>query len=155
MSKAKCHIRPYQLKDHPHILQLLKKNIPKYFAPSELDDLVDYLEKEREDYFVLEQEKQLLGAGGINYFSEEKKARISWDFLDPAAQGQGLGTQLLAFRVDHVRKQKTFELIEVRTSQLVYPFYEKGGFQVQKIIKDYWAVGYDLYQMEMRIGEAT
>lgn len=151
MSKANYQIRPYQIKDKPSVLQLLQKNIPQYFAPSEYHDLVDYLAKEREDYFVIEQAGALIGAGGINYFPEEKKARISWDFLDPDAQGQGLGSQLLAHRIDHIRKQKNYIRIEVRTSQFAFQFYKKGGFETQKIIKDYWAPGFDLYLMEMAL----
>ena len=38
--------------------------------------------------------------------------------------------------------------ITVRTSQLAFGFYEKRGFELKGIEKDYWAEGFDLYRME-------
>ena len=145
-------IRPYETSDQSQVVDLLKQNIPQYFDPSELDDFLVYLEKELEDYFVFEQDQQLVGAGGINYFSEEKLARISWDFIHADFQGKGIGSQLLQFRINHIRKQSNFEKIVVRTSQLVFPFYEKNGFTLEKVVKDFWAEGYDLYEMHLLLG---
>jgi len=38
----------------------------------------------------------------------------------------------------------------VRTSQFVYGFYEKHGFELKKVVKNYWAQGFDLYDMEYK-----
>lgn len=131
------HIRSYQEADQPAVLALLEKNIPRYFAPEEWEDLRRYQESEREVYFVLEVEKVLIGAGGINFFPSEKKARISWDFLDPDWQGQGLGSRLLAYRLEWIRQREEYDWIEVRTSQFAFRFYEQAGFRVQEIKKDH------------------
>jgi hypothetical protein len=40
----------------------------------------------------------------------------------------------------------------VRTTQLVYPFYQKAGFTLDKVEQDYWANGFDLYQMMLQLG---
>ncbi len=142
-------IRAYKPADKASLLQMLKQHIPEYFAPAELDDFAEYLEQHREDYFVVEEEGQILGAGGINYFPKENTARISWDLIHPNAQGKGIGKALTLHRIDHIKGQGKFHTIEVRTSQLAFGFYEKCGFELEKVEKDFWAKGYDLYQMKM------
>jgi ribosomal protein S18 acetylase RimI-like enzyme len=42
-------------------------------------------------------------------------------------------------------------MIIVRTSQLAYKFYQKVGFELEKTEKDFWAKGFDLYQMKMNL----
>jgi len=140
-------IRKYSNEDKDKILGLLKLNIPKYFDPSEENDLKNYLDKEVEDYFVVELESVIVGAGGINYFPEEKIARISWDMIHPDYQGKGVGKSLIKYRIDYIKAKNLFKIIEVRTSQLVADFYNKMGFELVNIEKDYWAKDYDLYQM--------
>ena len=87
-------IRAYSITDKPKIIELLRKNTPEYFDSSEEKDLNNYLENEVEEYFVYEINSEIIGAGGINYFSEEKIARISWDMIAPNSQGKGIGKVL-------------------------------------------------------------
>lgn len=144
-------IRSYQSTDLAPLLHLVQLNTPTYFHPSEKQDYKLYLEEEREDYFVVEQENKIIGAGGINYFKDAQLARISWDVLHPNYQKKGIGGKLLRHRIMHVKKQPAFHTIEVRTAQGVCQFYEKFGFQLIKIEKDYWAKGYHLYQMQQKL----
>lgn len=142
-------IKPYQPTHQEAVLQLLRLNTPQFFDPSEEADFVHYLTHELEDYFVIEQDGQVVGCGGINYFLDDGVARISWDMLHPEAQGKGWGAKLVQHRIDHIKAQANIETIIVRTSQLAYQFYQKCGFTLQEIVKDYWAKGFDLYQMEL------
>ncbi len=142
-------IRPFISNDTKAVVQLLKNNTPKYFAPSEEKDLLHYLDSERDDYYVIEEDGVVLGAGGINYFPEQKRARISWDIVNPDVQGKGLGRKLLEFRIDRINKNPSIDVIEVRTSQIAFRFYEKHGFELKSIEKDYWAIGFDLYRMTL------
>jgi N-acetylglutamate synthase-like GNAT family acetyltransferase len=144
-------IRKYLNSDKPKIIELLRKNTPQYFDSSEEKDFENYLDNEIEDYFVYEINSEIIGAGGINYFTEQKLARISWDMIDPNSQGNGIGKKLTQYRINHLKEKENIELIVVRTTQLVCKFYEKMGFELEKIEKDFWAKGFDLYQMEMNI----
>ena len=144
-------IRPYQVSDQPALLQLLQLNTPTYFAPSEKADYEHYLTHEIEDYFVLEADQQLVGAGGINYVEEGKSARISWDLLHPDFQGKGLGSKLVQYRLAHIKRREGIAQVVVRTSQLAYPFYEKQGFKLMHTQKDFWAPGFDLYQLQINL----
>lgn len=142
-------IREYSIKDKSRVIELLKHNTPKYFDSSEEIDFENYLDNEVEDYFVYEEDSEIIGAGGINYFPEEKLARISWDMIDPRSQGKGIGKKLMQFRINRLTENQTIKLIIVRTTQHVFKFYEKMGFQLEKVEKDFWAKNFDLYQMKM------
>ena len=143
-------IRAYTSRDKSSLIDLLRKNTPRFFAPEEEGDFKSYLADELEDYFVYEEDARILGAGGFNYFINEKIARISWDMIDPEQQGKGIGKQLLKHRIQHIRGYIDVETIIVRTTQLVFRFYEKMGFELERIEKDYWAEGFDLYLMKMK-----
>ena len=140
-------IRQYTPKDQPSLVAILRMHIPAFFHPSEEADLIDYLEHKTEDYFVIEAKGSVVGGGGINCNLSEKRAFISWDFIHPDYLGQGLGKQLLFHRIDHIRSMYPAFLIAVRTSQMSFQFYEKLGFNLEFINKDFWAEGYDMYYM--------
>ncbi|CAZ98331.1 GNAT family N-acetyltransferase [Zobellia galactanivorans] len=142
-------IRKYSNKDKPKIIELLRKNTPAFFAPSEEADLSNYLDREVEDYFVYEENAVIIGAGGINYFPKLRLARISWDIINPNFQGKGVGRTLIQHRLDHLKGIENMDSIVVRTTQLAHKFYEKMGFELEKTEKDFWAKGFDLYQMKM------
>jgi ribosomal-protein-alanine N-acetyltransferase len=142
-------IRKYSNSDKPKIIELLRKNTPEYFDSSEEKDFENYLDNEVEDYFVYEIDSEIIGAGGINYFTEQKLARISWDMINPNSQGNGIGKKLTQYRINYLNENPKIELIIVRTTQLVYKFYEKMGFKLEKVEKDFWAENFDLYQMQM------
>ncbi|MEJ8803521.1 GNAT family N-acetyltransferase [Pontibacter sp. H249] len=142
-------IRAYTNQDKEELIALLKLNIPAYFAEEEEADFVEYLEQHLEDYFVVEENDKLIAAGGLNYFPESGESRISWDVVHPDYQGKGIGRKLTQHRINHVRQNPQINLLIVRTTQLVYKFYEKMGFSLAKTEKDFWAKGFDLYQLHM------
>lgn len=144
-------IRKYTSDDKDQVVALLVMNIPRYFDKTEEEDFRKYLAHEVEDYFVVEEQNELIGAGGVNYFQEERKARISWDMINPNFHSKGIGSQLVRHRISHIKKNEAIDTIVVRTSQIVYRFYEKMNFKLVKIEKDFWAIGYDLYQMEIQL----
>lgn len=142
-------IRPYTENDKDSVIDLFRANTPDFFDLSEEKDLRDYLETEVADYFVVEENDELIGAGGINYFLQERTARISWDIVKPNSQGKGIGKKLTEHRINYLKNNNKVDLIVVRTSQHVFKFYEKMGFRLIKVEKDFWAKGFDLYLMEL------
>lgn len=141
------NIREYSVSDKNSLIEVLKLNIPQYFAESEVKDLEDYLENKTEKYFIAEIDNQIVGGGGINFEKEIMTAKISWDFIHPLFQGKGIGEKLLKYRLEIIKTIEKTENIQVRTSQLAYKFYEKNGFVLKEVIPDYWAKGFDLYDM--------
>lgn len=141
-------IRTYNSSDKKAVLELLSSNSPKYFAVSEQKDFENYLENEIEDYFVVEENATIVASGGVNYFPKEKIARISWDIVALESHGKGIGKKLLQHRINLLKSNTDVESIVVRTSQHAYLFYQKMGFEVKEVEKNFWAQGFDLYLMQ-------
>lgn len=141
-------IREYKSIDKSSVMNLIRLNTPEYFAPEEEDDFSNYLDNERELYYVLLFNEKIVGCGGINFAENKTIGKISWDILHPEYQGKSLGTRLLEYRIEKLESIKSVQKITVRTSQVAYQFYEKQGFELKKIKKDYWAKGFDMYKME-------
>lgn len=141
-------IREYNVADKQEVIDLLRRNTPQYFAPEEEADLIYYLEKEIEYYYVIAVDNQIVGSGGFNFSGNPKIGKISWDILHPEFQGKSLGSALLHYRIEKLRTFAAVEKITVRTSQVAYRFYEKLGFKLVRVVDDYWADGFDLYEME-------
>lgn len=141
-------IREYQPTDKNAVIDLIRQNTPAYFAPKEEADFSNYLDSERELYFVLLLNKKVVGCGGINFTKDKASGKISWDIIHPQYQGKLLGAQLLKYRIEILKSIDGIQKITVRTSQLAYKFYEKQGFTLKEIQRDYWAKGFDMYSME-------
>lgn len=142
-------IRQYKKSDKEPLISILQSSIPRYFAQEEKSDFVEYLDTHIEQYFVAECDAVVVACGGINYFDDHVK--ISWDIVHPDYQGKGIGGLLLKYRINRVKEENKVRKIVVRTSQLVYPFYEKYGFSLVEVKPDYWAVGYDLHTLQLMV----
>lgn len=129
-------------------MNLIGLNTPRFFAKEEADDLSRYLDEEIELYYVLSVDKKIVGCGGINFAANKTVGKISWDIIHPDFQGRSLGTLLLKHRLEVLQSIESIRKITVRTSQVAYKFYEKQGFILHEIKKDYWAEGFDMYYME-------
>ena len=144
-------IRPYSAADMENVLHVLRLNTPRYFAPSEEGDLVHYLDHHAQHYFVVESGGEVLGCGGFNFSDDGTVGKISWDIFHPDHQGKGLGSALTRYRIERLKEYDAVRIISVRTSQVAYQFYEKFGFRLREVVKDYWAEGFDLYRMEFPV----
>ena len=143
------NIRNYQDSDREKIIELLRLNTPEYFSPDEEKDLIYYFDNHIESYYVIEIDGIIVGSGGFNLSDDPAMIRIAWDIVHPEYQGKGIGSALTKYRIERIKEMDGVKIISVRTSQLVYPFYEKFGFELKEIVKDYWADGFDLYSMEL------
>ncbi len=142
-------IRSYNNRDRSSLIAILKRNIPKYFHEDEVKDFEKYIDEWSDIYYTVLFNEQI--AGGVSWVPEKKQksAVIAWIFFDPAFHGKGLGTESVNYCLSAMRKEKDIEKFRVRTSQLIYPFFEKFGFKTIYTEEDYWAKGFDLYDMEM------
>ncbi|QJW92314.1 GNAT family N-acetyltransferase [Spirosoma taeanense] len=144
-------IRLHRASDRNDILNLLRLNTPDYFSPDEEQDLLYYLDDHSDHYYVVETDNVIQGCGGFNVMVDGLTVRLSWDIIHPQSQGKGLGSALTKFRIQQIQQLVGVKTIEVRTSQFVYPFYERFGFELREIVKDYWAAGFDLYRLDRAV----
>ncbi len=147
--KSLVTIKEYAAVDKDKVTRLLRLNTPEYFSADEENYFIDYLEFKKELYYVAVHNGDIVGCAGINFTDSRTAARLSWDIVHPDYHGQSVGTQLIKYRLDRLRSMNNIREITVRTSQFAYKFYEKHGFKLVEIIKDYWAKGFDLYNMKL------
>ncbi len=143
-------IREYCPTDKNDVMNLIRLNTPKYFAVKEEAEFGRYLDEEIEHYYVLLFDGMIVGCGGINFADNMTTGKMCWGIVHPAYQGKSLGTKLLNHRIEKLRNVSSIKKITVCTSQLVYKFYEKQGFVLLEVKKDYWAEGLDMYKMEYK-----
>lgn len=146
-------IRHYEASDKQGVLAVFDANCPTFFAHEERQYLESYLDNEIEIYAVIEVDGKIVGSGGVNTESTEdgKKGVISWGMIHPDFQGMKLGRKLLEWRIAQLKSIPAVTTIVVRTSQLVAAFYAKNGFVLKRVEADFWAPGFDLYDMELGI----
>ena len=148
--KSRVVIKEYEPADKNAVMDLIRLNIPMYFAVEEEAALDMYLDRERELYYVLLVDELIVGCGGINFADNMTHGKISWDIFHPDYQRKSLGSRLLRYRIEKLKAVESVRKMTVRTSQFVYGFYEKHGFELKKVVKNYWAQGFDLYDMEYK-----
>ena len=149
------HIRDYTTSDRNDCIELFKSNIPDFFDPSELLQFETWLDKAIKNehpenlvfYFVLENSGRIMGCGGFYLNLERMQAGMIWGMVSHAYHGNGFGKRLLEFRIQKIRSLSPKATIMLDTSQHSYPFFEKLGFKLTTITKDFYGNGLDRYDM--------
>lgn len=141
-------IRSYITADRDAIIELFLLNTPAFFCEEEQQDLERFLDSEIENFFVAEEDGVIVACGGSN--TKGNTGFLSWYIVHPDHQGKGFGKILALHNLDLLQANKDLDNIEVRTSQLVYPFYEKLGFKLISTQDHYWGHNMHLYHMRLQ-----
>jgi ribosomal protein S18 acetylase RimI-like enzyme len=75
---------------------------------------------------------------------------LYWITVDPRIHGKGIGSRLIDFMENNLKKNLEGGLVLIETSgkdnyEGERKFYEKNGYKVQTIIKDFYRKGDDLF----------
>ena len=140
-------IRPYRSIDKEDLLKVFRLNVPKFFDKKEITDFEKYLDQNGETYLTIEVDNTIVGGTGYCINEDDKSGRITWIFFDPSYAGHGLGKQSVEYCLKLLSKDSKVEKFIVTTSQFAYKFFEKFGYTINRIEKDYWGIGLDLYEM--------
>jgi predicted GNAT family N-acyltransferase len=123
-------------------------NCPKYFAPFELDEFTEWLDKrDREPYYVYKMNNQVIACSGIYVSHTDKEAGMAWGMVLNELHGTGIGTEMTKLRIKEIQNSHPSYAIRLKTTQHTFKFYEKMGFKVTRIDKDGYEVGMDRYWM--------
>lgn len=144
-------IRSYKLADKEELVEIFKLNTPQYFDPKEVYDFKKYLQQHNDTYFTIEYDSKIVGGAGYYVKESDKSGRISWIFFHPEFSGLGLGKKAVEHCLNLLKSNSEVEKLVVTTSQLAYKFFEKFGYKLVQIEKEYWGQGLDLYLMEQEL----
>lgn len=154
-------IRPYTIADKAACLEAFKSNMPEYFAAAELPDFESWLDEQAkqttatpgnvtEQYFVIEKSAKVIGCGGYYIDLPKQTAIMTWGLVNRAFHRQGIGKELFQYRITAIQSICSTCKIILDTSQYAFPFFQKWGFTITKISKDFYAKGIDRYDMELK-----
>ena len=131
-------------------MEIIKSNIPKYISYNEHLDYENYLYREDKIYFVLLEKSNLIACGGYGVHISGTKIGLSWGMVHNEQHNKGYGSELLKFRLNHIKNNYPDTEIHLDTSQYTYRFFEKFGFNVTQILKNRYADGLDRYVMILK-----
>lgn len=142
-------IRPYKPADKKQLIEIFKSNTPTYFDLKESQDFETYLKQNGNTYLTIEMDTTIVGGTGYYINEKENSGSITWIFFEQDYSDKGLGRHAVEHCHVELRKDKRVQKFVVNTSQHAYGFFEKLGYALIRIEKDYWGEALDLYEMEM------
>lgn len=142
-------IRLYQPTDLDPVVAIFRSNIPKYFGPAEEAGLHDFLRDFSEDYYVVEVNGEVVGAGGIALNGDLVPPTLSlcWGMVREDHLGTGLGKALTEFRISLSNEKYPGVPMTIGTSQHTRGFYEKLGFRTVEHTPNGYGPGIDICRM--------
>jgi amino-acid N-acetyltransferase len=125
------HANEYQA-----IRKARKKDLRALFAlvqrGMEADELLSRsraeLERQIDDFFVFEVDKNPVACGALHPYPDAKKAELACVYVDPRHENQGIGAKLIRYAEDTARLNGFAELFCLSTQAINF-FVSKGGFR--------------------------
>ncbi|MBN9387431.1 MAG: GNAT family N-acetyltransferase [Chloroflexi bacterium] len=144
-------LREYTPQDKAACLDLFDSNLDPYFLPHERAEFSRFLDKKIGEYFVVEDNGDILGCGGIAFTDETGEANLTWGMINRQKHRQGIGSFLTEGRLERIRQIPGLKTVTIQTSQHTVAFYARYGFEVREIIKDGFGPGLDNYKMTLSL----
>jgi ribosomal-protein-alanine N-acetyltransferase len=161
------HLRPYEPADRDTCLAIFRSNMPLYFLPEEEPDFEGFLNEQNARclqpesgeagrweprYYVGELNGEAVACGGFGRSRDGQHLTLIWGMVAREHHRQGLGRELLGYRLTESAKHFPGELLFMDTTQHSRPFFERFGFRVIKHIPNGYGPGMDRFDMEYGAG---
>lgn len=158
--KTSIEIKPFSLIYKEDCLSAFKSNVPEFFTEDELgqfDQFLDHFEqnfypetgKKRTYFYVLIFNSQVIGCGGFGDKEGNHRISLAWGLVHRHFHRQNFGKLLLNFRLAEISKIFPGSVIYLDTTQFSAPFYEKQGFELKGISKDFYEKGMDKHEFTL------
>ena len=140
-------IRNYTKEDKQKCIDIFISNEGKYFAKEELEEFEQFLNRINKNipYYVLEEDMEISACGGIG--KDNETAILTWGMVKRNLHKNGLGTKLIEFRLNEIKRLWGNIPVKIETSQYTQVFFQLKGFEITEIIKDGFDIGLDNYKM--------
>ena len=137
---------PYTISNYNQVLKIFESNIPDFFHPSEKKEFSDFLMATTIEFYILINNDQIIGAGGIGLNSDETVS-LCWGMIHKSHHNNKYGKFLLQERIRLIQKKFPGKKIVSNTSQITEGFFRKFGFNTVQSEDNYWAPGIHLRKM--------
>lgn len=132
--------------------------MPLFFDPTELPDFefwlngqdegrLAYKQTKVECFFIAELDNKIVACGGYYIPRAEERANMVWGMVYNDEHRKGVGRKLIEFRINQIQELYPNYIISLDTTQHSFQFFEKNGFIITKITKDFYAKGLHRYDM--------
>jgi putative acetyltransferase len=134
-------IRPIQQKDNVFVAQMIREVLVEAGAPKvgtayedkTLDTMFEAYKNDRAEYFVVEENGEIIGSSGIAPLEGEKETicELQKMYFSAKARGRGLGGEMMKVCLDFA-KDNNFEKCYLETLPYMLAaqkLYKKSGFQ--------------------------
>ncbi len=119
-------IRRAQKKDLRAVFALIQRGV-------EADELLKRtraeVERNIDDFFVFEVDKNPVACGALHEFPQQKKAEVASIYVDPRHENRGIGLKLIKYAEDTARALG-YDVLYCLSTQAINFFIQKGGFQL-------------------------
>lgn len=139
-------IRQYLESDIDAVVEIFRSNIPKYFGPDEEPGLREFLAGTADNYYVLDLDGEVAGAGGIA-LNDDDTVSLCWGMVHRDHLGTGLGRLLTEYRIERSLDVFGQKPLVTSTSQHTEGFYQKFGFVTVEHTPDGFGPGIDICKM--------
>ncbi len=118
--------RKAQKKDLRAIYTLIQQGV-------EADELLKRtraeVERQIDDFFVFEVDKNPVACGALHQFAAEKKAELACVYVDNRNENRGIGARIIGY-AEELAKSQGNEVMFCLSTQAINYFIQKGGFQL-------------------------
>jgi [ribosomal protein S18]-alanine N-acetyltransferase len=147
-------IRECQDSDRDALIAILRQNVPRYFAESDIPAFEQYLCQRQWDrcYVYLDAAGRVIGCAGF-YLKSPQVVGLSYALFEPSSIGSGavraeLARYLAAASAELCASSKP--TLALNTTPRVARLMKKFGFVVTATVPAGYAEGYDMVHMERR-----